>query len=150
MSETVTRQNLALNQLWKQANEQYHLYAAAHGLSDPAMWTLYSLVESDAPLTQNDIVSMWMYPKQTINFTISKLVEQGYVYLEQLSGGRNRKAIRLTDAGQKLCDEVICPLLDAEERALLCLTEAERELLITLNQKQCLSFKNVLQELLQK
>lgn len=150
MNDTVRKQNMALNQSWKRLNEQYHLYSVSHGLSDPAMWTLYALVESDTPLTQNDIVSMWMYPKQTVNFTISGLVKKGYVYLEQLSGGRNHKAIYLTESGKKLCDEVIRPLIELEERSLLQLTETERQQIAFLCEKQSRIFESIIQETIKK
>lgn len=59
-------------------NQQYHAYAVANDLSDPAMWMLYSLAETGygKTLTQNDLVEIWMYPKQTVNFTIAALVKR--------------------------------------------------------------------------
>ena len=147
MSETVNRQNTILNQIWKRVNKQYHLYSTKHNLSDPAMWTLYTLNESDDALTQNDIASEWMYSKQTVNFTIAGLVKKGYVYLEPMSGARNSKAIRLTEAGKALCRAVICPLVEAEERTLLCMTEEERRQFIALNEKYCNAFQATIQEL---
>ena len=83
MDSEVKAQNIALNQFCKRINEQYHAYAVHCGLSDPALWVLYSLWEADTILTQNDICALWMYPKQTINFTISGLVKKGLVQLEQ-------------------------------------------------------------------
>ncbi len=139
MNETVQQQNLALNRFWKRMNMQYHAYAAANDLSDPAMWTLYLLEESgsEKTMTQNDIVETWMYPKQTINFTIAGLVKKGYVYLEQLGGARNSKAVRLTEEGKAFCKRVIHPLIDAEQNALLTLSDAQREELIRLSEMQC-------------
>lgn len=63
--ETVQQQNIELNRVWKRINQQYHAYAAANDLSDPAMWMLYLLVETGygKTLTQNDLVEIWMYPK---------------------------------------------------------------------------------------
>ena len=137
MSSKVTAMNLALNQIWRKTSDQYHIYAAHHGLSDPALWALYSLCETDQPITQNELAQMWQLPKQTVNFTVSTLVQKGYLTLEQLSGARNRKALRLTEAGRAFCQQVITPLVEAEERSLLRLNEEERRLMLELNQKQC-------------
>lgn len=139
MNDAVDKQNITLNLYWKRMNVQYHTYAASCGLSDPAMWTLYALYENGEkpPLTQNDIVEMWMYPKQTVNFTIAGLVQKGCLYLEQLGGARNSKAVRLTEAGKQLCEQTIRPLFEAEENALRQLSAQERELLIKLNGLHC-------------
>ena len=141
MDAEVKQQNLALNQHYKRMNEQYHAYAVHCGLSDPALWVLYSLWESEAPLTQNDICALWMYPKQTINFTITGLVKKGYVQLEQRPGARSGKAVKLTPTGTALCRAVIAPLLEAEERSLSQLTEPARKLLVDLSEKQCTCFE---------
>lgn len=151
MSETVNGQNAALNRIWKRMNMQYHDYAVACGLSDPAMWTLYALYENRGeahPLTQNDIVETWMYPKQTVNFTITGLAKKGYVCLEQLGGARNSKAIHLTEAGKQLCEKTIRPLMEAEENALRQLTEQERALLVRLNEAQCSALEHEIQKMI--
>ena len=150
MQENVHRQNLALNRYWKRMNVQYHSYAAACGLSDPAMWTLYALYEhgEDSILTQNDIVEMWMYPKQTVNFTITGFVKKGYVYLEPMGGARNSKAVRLTEAGKQFCQKTIRPLMEAEENALLHLSAEERALLVRLSEAQCDALKTEIQKMI--
>jgi len=135
MDSEVKAQNIALNQFCKRMNEQYHAYAVHCGLSDPALWVLYSLWEADTILTQNDICSLWMYPKQTINFTISGLVKKGLV--------------RLTAAGEAFCHKAITPLLMAEERSLLQLADSDRRTLVALSEKQCIFFERELQGLLQ-
>ena len=148
MDAEVKQQNLALNQHYKRMNEQYHAYAVHCGLSDPALWVLYSLWESETPLTQNDICALWMYPKQTINFTIAGLVKKGCVQLEQRPGARSGKTVRLTPAGQTLCQQVIAPLMEAEERTLSQLTAPERRLLVSLSEKQCVWFEREISALL--
>lgn len=151
MSETVNGQNTELNRIWKRMNVQYHNYAVACGLSDPAMWTLYALYENCGgthPLTQNDIVETWMYPKQTVNFTITGLVKKGYVFLEQLGGARNSKAVHLTEAGKQLCEQIIRPMMDAEENALRKLSEEERMLLVRLNAAQCSALETEIQKMI--
>ena len=148
MDAEVKAQNLALNQFYKRMNEQYHAYAVHCGLSDPALWVLYSLWETETPMTQNDIAAIWMYPKQTINFTISGLVKKGFVQLEPLPGARNSKAVKLTRTGKALCQRVIAPLMDAEERSLSQLTAPARRLLVGLSEKQCICFEREVSALL--
>ncbi len=141
MEEAIKQKNIELNKIMKRTDEQYHAYAVYTKLSDPALWTLYALCEAEEQLTQNELASVWCYPKQTINFTISGLVKKGYVELKQLSGARNSKAVCLTEAGKTFCEKNILPLVEAEERSLKRLSPEERELLIRLNEKQCAYFE---------
>lgn len=64
------------NQIYKEMDETYHLYAKQHGLSDANLWLLYSLYESEA-LTQKEICSVWHYSPQTINSALKNLEKQG-------------------------------------------------------------------------
>lgn len=150
MHMRVKEQNIMLIQNAKKLNEQYHVYAAYCGLSDPALCVLYTLYDADEIVTQNELAVMWCYPKQTINFAISGLVKKGYVKLEKLGMARNSKAVRLTDEGSEFCQRVIAPLTDAEEHSLLRLTEEERELLVQLEQKQGAYFKDEIQRLIKE
>lgn len=86
MNPEIRATNMALTQISKQIDELYHRYGAYCGLSDPAIWVLYSLYEDEEKTyTQNDLVSMWFYPKQTVNYTVNSLVKNGWIYLEQLA-----------------------------------------------------------------
>lgn len=147
MDQSVKAQNFRLLQTAKRLNEQYHIYAVSRGLSDPAANILYTLMEPDGVITQNDLAIMWCYPKQTVNFTIQGLVKKGYVQLEQLPGGRNRKSVSLTAKGQAYCREVLTPLIEAEERSLLRLSEKERALMVELGEKQCAYFEDEIQKM---
>lgn len=148
MDDKIRALNVALTQLYKQGDELYHRYSVYVGLSDPAVWVLYTLYEDENTVyTQNDLVSLWSCPKQTVNYAVSGLVKNGWLRLEQLSGGRNRKAVVLTEAGRQVCNEKILPLLLAEERSLQVLTAEERELLLQLNAKQCRAFEQEINKL---
>lgn len=134
--------NMAFTQIYKMEDELYHRYGVFCGLSDPAIWVLYTLYEEEnRTYTQNDLVSMWSFPKQTLNYTVAKLVQNGWVSLEQLPGARNSKAVRLTKSGEEICKEKILPLMLAEERSISRLSENEQELLLTLVEKQFSYFK---------
>lgn len=148
MNPKIRSLNMALTQLCKQMDELYHRYGVEFGLSDPAIWVLYTLYEDEnATYTQNDLVCMWFYPKQTINYTVSSLVKNGWIELEQLAGGRNRKAIRLTKEGERICEEKILPLMLAEENALAHMTEEEQMLLLKLMKKHYTNFEEEIQKI---
>lgn len=148
MNDRLRAINLALSQLYKSEDELYHRYSVHCGVSDPMFWILRSLYEErEQVYTQNDLVAMWSFPKQTVNYAVSGLVKNGWLRLEQLPGGRNRKAVILTEAGERICEEMILPLMLAEERSLLCLTKEEQALLLRLNQKQCAAFAAEIEKL---
>lgn len=141
--------NMAFAQLAKREDKLYHLYGVHCGLSDPAVWALYALCEDEEKTyTQNDLVSMWSFPKQTMNYTVGVLVKNGWVRLEQMPGARNSKAIHLTEEGERVCEEKILPLMLAEEKSLSRMTEEERALLLRLTEKQCTYFEEEIQKIM--
>lgn len=141
--------NSELTQLYQQESDLYHRYAVFFGISDPAILVLYGLYEDPGQvLTQNDLVSLWCYPKQTINYTVNTMVQKGWLRLEQLPGARNSKAVLLTDEGKRICEERILPLMQAENNSLLKMTEEERELLLRLVKKQHACFEEELNKII--
>lgn len=137
MNERIRELNMALTQLYKRGDDLYHRHSVHCGWSDPVGWVLYSLYENEEKTyTQNDLVAMWCYPKQTVNYAVSDLLKKEWIVLEQQIGAGNKKSIRLTDEGRKICEEKILPLMLAEEQSLNRMTENERELLLQLTQKQ--------------
>ena len=144
MDANIRAINSELTQLYKWEDELYHRYGVFCGLSDPAVWILYGLYEdTEQMLTQNDLVSTWFYPKQTINYTVNALVKRGLVKLEQLPVARNSKVILLTEEGRRICED----LMQAEENSLSRMTEQERELLLRLAKKQMTYFEEEIQKI---
>lgn len=115
------------NQIYKEMDETYHLYAKQHGLSDANLWLLYSLYESEA-LTQKEICSVWHYSPQTINSALKNLEKQGLLVLEEIPGNRKNKRVALTETGRELTETVILPLILAEQKAFRGLQKEERAL----------------------
>jgi hypothetical protein len=60
------------NRQFNECNALYHAAAQRCGLSDAAFWTLYALVTSCDPLTQNRIAADWGIPKQTLNSAVAR------------------------------------------------------------------------------
>lgn len=148
MNEKIRANNSELTQMYKWEDDLYHRYGVFFGLSDPAVWVLYGLYEdTDQVITQNDLVSTWFYPKQTINYTVNTLVKNGWVKLEQLPVARNSKAVLLTEEGKRICQEKILPLMQAEEKSLSRMTEKEQELILRLYRKQLTYFEEEIQKI---
>ncbi len=143
MDEKIRIRNRELTQLYKWEDDLYSRYSIYCGLSDPAMWVLYTLYEAtldpgnEKQYTQNELVSTWYYPKQTINYAVMGLSKKGFVTLEQRPGSGNSKTILLTPEGTKFCTDKILPLMQAEEHSFSRMTEEEQELLLQLSRKKC-------------
>ena len=88
------------NQLYKEMDEIYHQYARGHGISDTALWLLYSLYLSDVPYTQREICSEWHYPPQTLNSALKTLERQELISLEPAPGNQKNKQVVLTEKGK--------------------------------------------------
>ena len=69
------------NRQFNECNALYHAAAQRCGLSDAAFWTLYALVTSCEPLTQNRIAADWGIPKQTLNSAVAAMVKKGLLAL---------------------------------------------------------------------
>ena len=79
------------NRQFNECNALYHAAAQRCGLSDAAFWTLYALVTSCEPLTQNRIAADWGIPKQTLNSAVAAMVKRGLLALcpgKAAPGGR--------------------------------------------------------------
>ena len=123
------------NQLYKEMDEIYHQYARDHGMSDTAMWLLYSLCLSDTPYTQREICSEWHYPPQTLNSALKTLERQGLIALESVPGNQKNKLVVLTERGNSVVQQMIIPLVAAERQSFMELQEGEKEALLSLTQK---------------
>lgn len=148
MNDRIKDINTELTQTYKLEDDIYHRYGIFCGLSDPAVWILYSLYENKKKtITQNELVSTWHYPKQTINYTVNILIKKDWVKLEQLPIAGNNKAILLTEEGKRICKEKITPLMQAEENSLIRMTEQEREILLKLTRKHLTFFEEEIQKI---
>lgn len=132
---TMDRDIIQFNRLYRELDEIYHKYAKEHGLSDSALWILYSLVESNARMTQKDMCRLWHRPPQTINSALKRLEAQGMLKLIPAADSQKTKEIVLTDSGRDLVSRIILPVFQAETRALRCMSIEERTLLLSMTAK---------------
>ena len=122
---TFSQFNQEACRLHKEEDGLYHRLARHFGLADSALWILYVLEASHGPVTQAELCGYLSLSKQT--------EQEGYI---QLTGGPGRKKfLRLTARGNCLAAHTVRPVLEAEERAFLGLTEAERADLLALERK---------------
>ena len=129
------RDIIQFNRLYRELDEIYHIYAKEHGLSDSALWILYSLVESNTRMTQKDMCRLWHRPPQTINSALKRLEAKGMLRLIPAADSQKTKEIVLTDSGRDLVSRIILPVFQAETRALRCMSIEERTLLLSMTAK---------------
>ena len=103
------------NRQFNECNALYHAAAQRCGLSDAAFWTLYALVTSCEPLTQNRIAADWGIPKQTLNSAVAAMVKKGLLALSPGKGAHSGKIVTLTAEGRALAERTIVPVIAAEE-----------------------------------
>ncbi|MBQ7841116.1 MAG: MarR family transcriptional regulator [Lachnospiraceae bacterium] len=135
MSESNEKWIIRRNQLKFSYEALYRDVAAYFSLSPTAAWILYTLMDADGELAQQDLREKWNFPKQTVNSCIQSLSKEGYLTLSVIPGTRNRKLIHLTQQGRELVDRTTRLLAQAEERAAAHLTEEERTQYLALSAK---------------
>lgn len=102
----------------KQFDAMYRNISEGFAFPDCAMWILYFLSSSDEDISQQELIEMMMFPKQTINSSVKSLSEKGLLTLEMIPGTRNKKRILLTGDGRKKADETVSRLRRAELKAV--------------------------------
>lgn len=135
-------QNQALrefDQLNHQIETFYHTVAARLGFSDSAFIILRSLLELGDGCTQKDICDASFLNKQTVNSSVQKLIRDG-VLRAQPGIGREMK-LYLTENGEILMREKICPVINAESAVFDEMSIGERKELLRLTEKFLIQFK---------
>lgn len=132
MNEQIKKQQGILNQQEKELTAIYHSAAIKYGISDSELWVWYALLVWGGEYSQQDICDIWSLPKQTVNSVITNLTKKGYVFLEPVPGTRNRKIIRLTEAGKAFGENSVLHIYEAETRAIGKMPEQELKTFIAL------------------
>lgn len=122
------------NRIEKENDKLYWSIARALGLSDTAFGILYYIRNSEPELTQSDICTLLLAPKQTVNSALMKLAGEGLI---ELSFGKNRrsKTLKLTEKGEAFASETVDLVIKAELRAMEGLEPGERENFLRLFRK---------------
>lgn len=135
MEDKIIGKMILYNQLAKELDGLYHLYARKSGLSDTAFWILYSVEESQSVYTQKELCEDWSYSRQTVNSALKKLVAQGIIELRPLLDNRKNKQIVLTEAGKALVRDVISPLIEAEKNGFIRLGDQDADEFLRLTRR---------------
>ena len=106
-----------INQQIKELVGIYRGAVSRSGISENEFWVWYSLVAGDDEYSQQDICSTWSLSKQTVNTIVMHMAQKGFVTLEVVPGTRNRKNIRLTQAGREYGESIVTPISRAEQKA---------------------------------
>ena len=137
----------SFNQLSKETNVIYHNYAAANGMSDATFWILYTICYYGEGVTQKTICEEWFYSAQTVNSSLKLLEKKNLIELRLAPGNKKNKYIHLTEAGEKIMEEIAVPLTEAEKEAFSALTQEEQDLLLPLLQKHANALKAAVEKI---
>ena len=93
------------NQLIKEMDDLYRVYAKNCNLSETAFWILYCIWErEEEAFTQREICEYWFYTPQTVNSALKNMTEEGLLTLRAEEGNRTNKRIYLTEKGTETVD----------------------------------------------
>ena len=145
MQEKLNKLLMDFNKINKECDELYHNVASKMGISDSAFSIFYTLYDLGDGCLQKDICYEFFANKQTVNSSIRKLVQEGYIYLEQ--GAGRDKHIFLTEAGKQFIAKYIVPVVQKENAAFTALKDAEQKELLRLTNIYVESLRTKLNEL---
>jgi DNA-binding MarR family transcriptional regulator len=112
--------------MYQEVDRLYYKLARGCGLSETAYWILYEIVMAGGSATQQAIAQTHSMSRQTVNSALKSLEQKGLVSISFAEGSRRSKVVKLTDAGQSLCDKRIVPGINAEKNAFDALPEQDR------------------------
>lgn len=135
------------NQLIKEMDDLYRVYAKHCNLSETAFWILYCIREREEAFTQREICEYWFYTPQTVNSALKNMTEEGLLTLRAEEGNRKNKRIYLTEKGKETVERIVVPLMDAERRALAAIGEQETEVFLGIMKKHTELFRGEIEEL---
>ena len=133
MNITVMEELRMFNQVYREMDAFYHMLAVKSGLSDSALWILYSICEDGDGCSQKKLCEKLSTSKQTIHSAIHKLEQDGILYLEEGTG--RDKNICLTESGKQLMEQVILPIIAVENEAFAMMGETEAKELLRLSER---------------
>ena len=107
-----------INQKTKELNALYRLAAYKSNISDGEVNIWSVLLNCDEEYSQQDLAELLSLPKQTVNSLITRMIQKAFVVLEHDPGTRNRKVIRLTEAGRHFGEQHVKWIFDAEQKAM--------------------------------
>lgn len=145
MEAEVRNQIDLINQKIKELNALYHLAAWKAKISDGELSIWSVLLYGEEEYSQLDLCEALFLPKQTINSLVTSMAKKGYVTLEHVPGTRNRKIIRLTEAGRAYGKENVQWIFDAEQKAMEDTDAQEISACISMMERYTKKLRNALE-----
>lgn len=136
-----------LRQLFDIMNEtdkMYNVLAKKVDLSFNQLIILYYL-RTHNNVTQKNIASDMLVPKQTINSILNNWIKDGYIIFQNESSKKN-KIILLSEEGEKELGLKIDYIMDKENRILSKFSQKEVEALVSSNLEYLKIMKEVIKE----
>lgn len=94
------------NQLIKEMDDLYRVYAKNCNLSETAFWILYCIREREKEaFTQREICDYWFYTPQTVNSALKNMTEEGLLILRAEEDNRKNKENISHREGERDCGE---------------------------------------------
>lgn len=123
----------------------YDYYARSAGISYTTLFVL-NLISQYEVCTQKIICERTMLPKQTVNNVIKKLIEQGYLQLEEIPDNSKSKRILFTKKGKEFAEPMIKHIQDAENTAMEQLSESHQEELLCIMELYDQAFRKAMED----
>lgn len=140
MEYTETPELKELNLLIKELMDLYYEVSLKSGLSDSTFDILYAMASMGNGCQQKDIADYYHMSRTTINSSLKKLEEQGYISMQK-GQGRN-KHLYLTEQGKSLVQAKIIPVMKMENSIFTGMTPDEGKEFLRLFRK----FNNIYRE----
>lgn len=128
-SKTLKSFNYLLNEI----QAVYHDMCVKLGLSDSAMIILYTICDYGGECMLQEIVRVTGISKQTINSSIRRLEEEGYIKLN-LIGGKNKNVV-FTDKGYEFAKNTVIKIMDIENEVYSSWTKEDIDKYLELTEK---------------
>ena len=94
MNQILEEQFQAIDNYWKSQDQIYEKVAKKLDITCPSLIIYLFLLRTRERVTQNQIVEYWLYPKQTVSYTIQHRMQDGRIDMSFLSGSKKEKGIK--------------------------------------------------------
>ena len=119
-----------ISRLSREMERLYHELSLKTGLSDSAFLIFYAIGELGDGCLQTQIADEYCVSRQTINTSVKRLVQQGFL---SLAPGRGRGMhLHLTPAGRAVMEQKLAPVFALEDSVLASMPAAQRAQLLRL------------------
>ena len=96
----------------------YNAWTRKNNLNYFEMMIFYTMADIEN-CTQKTIYESYMLPKQSVNNVVTRLKNQGYIFLEPSPDSQREKILRFTPEGKEYAKKMMQPLSEIEEESVL-------------------------------